>query len=148
MEKHSTLEEHGFASRFTELSLFLDNGEHKHSKKYIHMRVNSKETLPEEFQFTPIKELPPCYQNPIYVSPSSIQLNIYKSDIALKDPNNLSNLITNCDNTERIYINMYPGGSGCEVLQYKQYYDVNLKNKWIRATWFPQYFPGNQHGIH
>ena len=114
----STLEEHGFASRYSDLKLFLYNFEHKGEKKFIHMQVNSKQCLPRDLSNTRIENLPPYYQNPIFLCPNSIQLNVYTSSEALNSELNINLLEDSCTNIERIYLNMYPGGSVCEVIKY------------------------------
>ena len=111
----NTLEEHGYTSRFSDLKLFLHNEENKSDKKYIHMQVNSRHSLPEELKETRIQDLPPTYQDPIYICPNTIQLNVYKSETDLQPPIDYDKIVDNCTNIERIYLNMYPGGSACEV---------------------------------
>ena len=108
------------------------------------MQVNSREIMPEEFLNSTIENLPPKYQDPIYICPNSIQLNVYTSSKEIKEPLNLNKLIDECNIDERIYMNMYPGGAAMEVLQYKRIYDSTLRHKWIKASWIPQYFADGQ----
>ena len=113
--RYSRLEESGVISRFSKLCLFLQNENNEGKKKYISLRVNSKELLPEEFRDFKIEDLPPGYQNPIYICPNSMKIDIYESEVALKEPVDLMHLVHKCNNVERILMNMYPGGSGMEV---------------------------------
>ena len=110
------------------------------------MQVNSKEMMPEDLINVRIENLPPKYQDPIYICPNSIQLNIYSSKVTIQNPIDLNILVDTCDILERIYLNMYPGGSAMEVLQFKKIYDPALKNRWKRAKWIPQYFIEGQKG--
>ena len=114
-EKFSILEEYGQTSRFAQLSLFLQNDNNNNTKKYIHMKVNSKQNTPKEFCDMRKEEKPPLYQSPTYICPNSIIINIYTSEITLQEPIDELYLIQNCKNTEKIYMNMYPGGAGLEV---------------------------------
>ena len=114
-DENNILEEHGYISRFNDLKLFLKTSNDNTKFKYIHMQVNSKQSLPEDLKQVPIKDLPPSYQNPIFLCPNTIQLNVYNSREALADPINLNQLIDNCECSERIFLCMYPGGAACEV---------------------------------
>ena len=113
--RFSRLEECGIISRFSKLSLFLQNENNEGKKKYICLRVNSRELLPEEFRNCKIEDLPPAYQNPIYICPNSMKIDIFESEITLKEPVDMMDLVNTCNNVERIMMNMYPGGSGMEV---------------------------------
>ena len=113
---YSKLEEYGVASRFSSLSLFHQNEKNDSNKKYIHLRVNSRECLPEEFKNMKIKDLPSGYQKPLYICPNSMQIDIFNSETVLSEPVDLLQLVNECNNIERIMLNMYPGGSGLEVI--------------------------------
>lgn len=108
-QEYSNLEECGITSRFNNLSLFLSNYNNNMIKKYIHMKVISRHNLPEEFKNERIENLPSGYKKPMYICPNSIQFDIYKSKEVLKEPIDEIDLVTNCENFERILMNMYPG---------------------------------------
>lgn len=102
-------------SRFSKLSLFLNKHENEWKKKYIHLRVSSREMMPEDLRNMKIVDLPPKYQAPSYICPNTMQFDIYETESALNVPVDLSLLLSCAVNVERIHMNMYPGGSGLEV---------------------------------
>ena len=77
--------------------------------------MNSRLRLPREMIGLEIDDLPPGYKTPLYLCPNSIQFDIFKAEVQLTEPIDLSDLINTCRNDERILMNMYPGGSGMEV---------------------------------
>ena len=113
--RDSRLEENGFKSRGTQLNLFLQNDKNDKSMKFIHIQMNSKECLPEEFRNQPLDTLPPYYLAPRYKCPNSAQFNIYEGPSHYDGLIDTSFLVEKCVPVEKIFLNMYPGGQGLQV---------------------------------
>ena len=116
----SRYEENGFASRQSQLNLFLQNEVNEGLKKYVHIQVNSRQQLPEELKDIPLDDMPQYYIDPIYRCPNSMKINIFNAetfyDSCVIDE---SFLLKNCDPVEKIFVQMYPGGAGMEVIHSK-----------------------------
>ena len=124
---------------------FFLNKENYSQKKYIHFKMNSRESVPEEFFYMSRDLRPPIYQTPVYTYPLKFEIDIYLSDLYLESSEH-HDIQRKCNHNEKIMMNMYPGGSGMEVLQFKKApVDETLSYSMQKTPWIPDYVFGSNY---
>lgn len=140
----SRLEECGSICRSNRVNLFL-NKESFAPKKYIHFKMNSRESVPEEYFHRNLTERPPIYQTPVYIYPLKFEIDMFLSDSYL-ERTELHDIQRSCNHIEKIMMNMYPGGAGMEVLQFKKApHDPTLSYKMQKTPWIPDHVFGSKY---
>ena len=137
--------------------------------RHVHIKMSSKSALPERYISTSRNERPPYYQTPEYCNPFRIEFRYYDEPEAMlprperedflrhvnmKDYS-IATLNHYCKEIARTYIEVYPGGAGMRVLQYKWIPQWKEQGKREPVDWLPYwwlednysgYIEGKQHG--
>ena len=129
-------------------------------KRHIHISMASKECVPEDYEQQPKNEWPEFYQTAKYLNPNRIQMRYFDeqpgeaADRFNSEPVSLSALERYLPEIARTRIEMYPGGSGLKVSQYKKIQQWQVEGARVETDWLPQewresyggYIPDKQHG--
>jgi hypothetical protein len=139
-------------------------------KRHIFITMASKKNAPKNILQLPKNQWPMFYQTPQYLNPNRMEFRYFdeqkkdtqgkqfsssqKKRICEEVPSSLTALENSFPEVARTYIEMYPGGSGLKVSQYKMVNQWKIEEKRETVDWLPSwwdnpysgYIPNIQHG--
>lgn len=130
-------------------------------KRNVYISMASKECVPEEYLELPKNEWPAYYKTAKYQVPNRMEMRYFDEQpgedtdrFNAIEPVSLSSLESYLPEIARTTIEMYPGGSGLKVSQYKMIPQWQNEGERVETDWLPKewrdnfggYIPEIQHG--
>ena len=136
-------------------------------RRHIFITMASKEIVPPEYAVLPKNQWPKTYQTPKYLNPNRMECRYFdepprqmpaiplteeeKRKRCKEVPTTLAALEDSFPEIARTYIEMYPGGSGLKVTQYKviqqeknegKHEKVDMLSRWYAESTYSGHMPG------
>ena len=129
-------------------------------KRHIYISMASRECVPKEYEHLPKNEWPSFYRTAKYMNPNRMEMRYFDeqqgeaTDRFKAVPISLSSLESFLPEIARTTIEMYPGGSGLKVSQYRKIPQWQNEGAHVETDWLPHewrdgrggYIPNIQHG--
>jgi hypothetical protein len=129
-------------------------------RRHIYISMASKEYVTKEVEKLPKNEWPTTYRTAKYMNPNRMEIRYFdekpgeNTDRFKEKTASLSSLESYLPEIARTIIEMYPGGSGLKVSQYKMIPPWKNEDKRVKVDWLPSlwkddyggYIPNIQHG--